>query len=57
MVLSTSSVTLPLHTTKQFFEAAENAFSVGFNSVNADLIAGLPYEDYSSFENSFNHVV
>ncbi len=45
------------HTAKQFFEAAENAFSVGFNSVNADLIAGLPGDTRESFEKSLNDVI
>lgn len=45
------------HTAKQFFEAAENAFSLGFNSVNADLIAGLPGDTRESFEKSLSDVI
>lgn len=45
------------HTSKQFFEAAENAFSVGFHSVNADLIAGLPGDTKESFEKSLSDVM
>lgn len=45
------------HTAKQFFEAAENAFKVGFNSVNADLIAGLPGDTRESFEKSLSDVM
>lgn len=45
------------HTAKQFFEAAENAFTVGFNSVNADLIAGLPGDTRESFEKSLSDVM
>ncbi len=45
------------HTSKQFFDAAENAFSVGFNSVNADLIAGLPGDTRESFRKSLSDVI
>jgi oxygen-independent coproporphyrinogen-3 oxidase len=45
------------HTAKQFFEAAENAFSLGFNSINADLIAGLPGDTQESFNKSLSDVI
>ncbi len=45
------------HTAKQFFEAAENAMSLGFNSVNADLIAGLPGDNVESFKKSLSDVI
>ncbi len=45
------------HTAKQFFEASENALSLGFNSVNADLIAGLPGDTVESFRKSLSDVI
>ncbi len=45
------------HSAKQFFEAAETAFSVGFDTVNADLIAGLPNDTRESFEKSLEDVI
>ncbi len=45
------------HTAKQFFEAAETAMSIGFDSVNADLIAGLPEDTHESFSKSLEDVI
>lgn len=45
------------HTAEQFFEAAEAAMAVGFDSVNADLIAGLPGDDFEGFSKSLEDVI
>ncbi len=45
------------HTAAQFFDAAEAAMSVGFESVNADLIAGLPGDDFAGFSKSLEDVI
>lgn len=45
------------HTAKQFFDAAEAALSVGFNCINADLIAGLPGDNESRFSKSLEDVI
>lgn len=45
------------HTSAQFFTAAEDAMSLGFKSVNADLIAGLPGDNYDSFAKSLEDVI
>lgn len=45
------------HSSAQFFKAAEQAFSVGFDTVNADLIAGLPGDTKESFEKSLEDVI
>ncbi len=45
------------HTAKQFFEAAEMAMQVGFDGINADLIAGLPGDTYDGFVNSLEDVI
>lgn len=45
------------HTSKQFFDAAETAMSVGFNCINADLIAGLPGDTEQSFSKSLEDVI
>ncbi len=45
------------HTTAQFFAAAEDAMSVGFKSVNADLIAGLPGDSFEGFKKSLEDVI
>ncbi len=45
------------HTAKQFFDAAETAFNVGFDSINADLIAGLPGDTRDSFSKSLEDVI
>lgn len=45
------------HSAARFFEAAEQAFSVGFDTINADLIAGLPGDTKASFEKSLEDVI
>lgn len=45
------------HTAKQFFDALYLAKKYCFNSINTDLIAGLPNEDYVSFCNSLEDVI
>lgn len=45
------------HSSQQFFQAAETAFSVGFDTVNADLIAGLPGDTEESFQKSLEDVI
>lgn len=45
------------HTAEQFFDAANAAMQVGFDSVNADLIAGLPGDDYNGFCKSLEDVI
>ncbi|MBO5402611.1 MAG: coproporphyrinogen dehydrogenase HemZ [Clostridia bacterium] len=45
------------HTTAQFFEAYDIARKVGFDSINADLIAGLPEDTFDTFASSFEKVL
>ncbi|MBR6776868.1 MAG: coproporphyrinogen dehydrogenase HemZ, partial [Clostridia bacterium] len=45
------------HTTAQFFEAYDIARRVGFDSINADLIAGLPEDTFDTFASSFEKVL
>ncbi len=45
------------HSADQFFKAAEAAFNVGFDTINADLIAGLPGDTKESFEKSLEDVI
>ena len=45
------------HTVKQFFDAAELAMSVGFDNINADLIAGLPSDTDESFYKSLDDII
>ena len=45
------------HTTEQFFSAYEVARQVGFDSINADLIAGLPEDTFESFSSGFEKVL
>lgn len=45
------------HSSAQFFKASEDAFAVGFDTVNADLIAGLPGDTKVSFEKSLEDVI
>ena len=45
------------HTAKQFFEAAEIANGIGFDCINADLIAGLPGDTEVSFKKSLEDVI
>ena len=40
------------HTAKQFFDALKMAANLGFNNINADIIAGLPGDDFNSFQNT-----
>ena len=45
------------HTVDQFFRAWEQAREAGFHRINADLIAGLPLDDPSSFRQSVEGVL
>ena len=45
------------HTVAQFFDIAEKAMQIGFGSVNADLIAGLPDDSRERFEKSLSDVM
>lgn len=45
------------HTADQFFEAAELAKTIGFDCINADLIAGLPGDTRESFAMSLEDVI
>ncbi len=45
------------HTSKQFFDAAEIAKKIGFNTINADLIAALPGDTEISFHQSLEDVI
>lgn len=45
------------HSVQQFFDAAETAISVGFDTLNADLIAGLPVDTEDSFKKSLEDVI
>ncbi len=45
------------HSAAQFFSAAEDAMSLDFKSVNADLIAGLPGDDFEGFKKSLEDVI
>ncbi len=45
------------HSAKQFFEAAEIANDIGFDCINADLIAGLPGDTEISFKKSLEDVI
>lgn len=45
------------HTAEDFFDAYETARKVGIDTVNCDLIAGLPGESYPSFSKSVDAVI
>ncbi|MBO5786866.1 MAG: coproporphyrinogen dehydrogenase HemZ [Clostridia bacterium] len=45
------------HSAKQFFDAAELAKSIGFDCINADLIAALPGDTEVSFRQSLEDVI
>ena len=45
------------HTSKEYFDAVTLAKQYCFNSINTDLIAGLPAESFDSFKNSVNEVI
>ncbi len=45
------------HSAKMYFNAVNLAKSVGFESINTDLIAGLPNEDVDSFIKSVDDVI
>lgn len=45
------------HTAKQFFDAAEIAKKIGFDTINADLIAALPGDTEVSFHQSLEDVI
>ena len=45
------------HTAKQTEDAFELARKCGFSNINMDLIAGLPTDDFASFQNTMNRVL
>jgi oxygen-independent coproporphyrinogen-3 oxidase len=45
------------HTSAKFFEAANQAFGIGFDCINADLIAGLPEDTEETFKKSLEDVI
>lgn len=45
------------HTAACFFEAAALAGGMGFDVINADLIAGLPTDDFETFKKSLSDVI
>lgn len=45
------------HTSEQFFKAAELAMGIGFDTLNADLIAGLPGDTEVTFRKSVEDVI
>ena len=45
------------HSVADFFEVAKKALSLGFDTVNADLIAGLPGDTKESFRKSLSDVM
>lgn len=45
------------HTPEQIREAFKLAFEVGFESINADIIAGLPGEELEDFRNTLNEII
>lgn len=45
------------HTSAKFFEAANQAFGIGFDCINADLIAGLPEDTEETFRKSLEDVI
>ncbi len=45
------------HTSKQFFESFYLAREVGFNSINTDLIAGLPSDSFGSFCDTVDEII
>ena len=45
------------HTTKQFFDSFELARKVGFESINTDIIAGLPTDTVDSFKESVDKLI
>ena len=45
------------HTTAQFFDSFDLARKVGFDSINTDIIAGLPTDTVESFENTIDKLI
>lgn len=45
------------HTVKQFFDSFEIARKIGFNAINADIIAGLPSDTVDSFINTVDKLI
>lgn len=45
------------HTTAQFFDSFYLARKVGFDSINTDIIAGLPTDTVESFENTIDKLI
>ncbi len=45
------------HTVEQFYKSYDFARSIGFKAINTDLIAGLPTDTVSSFENTINGIL
>lgn len=45
------------HTVKQFIDSYTLAKEIGFNSINTDLIAGLPTDTLDSFEKTLDEII
>ena len=45
------------HTTKQFFDSFEIARKIGFQSINTDIIAGLPTDTVDSFRHTIDKLI
>lgn len=45
------------HTSEQFFDSYFLARSIGFNSINTDIIAGLPTDTIESFKNTIDGLI
>lgn len=45
------------HTSKQFFDSFETARKIGFDSVNTDIIAGLPTDTLESFKKTVDKLI
>lgn len=45
------------HTTQQFFDSYRIAQKTGFDSVNTDIIAGLPTDTFDSFKNTVDGLI
>lgn len=45
------------HTAKDFYEKFDLARQIGFNTVNTDLIAGLPTDTVESFKNTIDGII
>ena len=45
------------HTVRQFYDAFSLARDIGFNSINTDIIAGLPGETFGSFKDTVDNII